>query len=549
MGKKTLAGFVAAALILGFGGSAFAVSGYLTQFNTRYGTAATPLNTCNVCHSPSIVFNPYGDAFLASGNNFASIESADSDGDGFGNLAEIQARTFPGNPASVPAAADTTRPSVTAFSLPATSTALTVPITALTASDNVGVTGYMVTEAPAAPAATAAGWSLTPPTSFAFTAAGAKTLFAWAKDAAGNVSASLSAAVTITLSDAVPPTVTGFSVPPTSATLQVPITVFTASDNVGVTGFMVTESPAAPAAAAAGWSPAPPTSFAFASFGVKTLFAWAKDAAANVSAGLSAPVTLAPPPPPPKSPAVMGLYTNGAWFLDNNGNWVWEGCGADACLPAFGGLPGDVPVTGDWNGNGTKGIAIYRQGSWYLDKNGNGAWDGCEVDGCLGPFGGSAADVPVVGDWTGDGIAKIGIYRQGSWYLDKNGNGAWDGCEVDGCLGPFGGYAADIPVAGDWTGDGIAKIGVYRQGEWYLDNNGNGAWDGCGADTCVDLFGGLPIDRPIVGDWTGDGIAKIGIYQNGLWFLDKNNTGTWDDCAVDICISGFGSAADMPVAK
>jgi hypothetical protein len=156
----------------------------------------------------------------------------------------------------------------------------------------------------------------------------------------------------------------------------------------------------------------------------------------------------------------------------------------------------------------------------------------------------------VAGDWTGDGLAKIGIYRQGQWYLDKNGNGAWDGCEVDICLPAFGGYPGDVPVAGDWTGDGLAKIGIYRQGQWYLDKNGNGAWDGCAIDTCYDSFGGLPIDKPVVGDWTGDGITKVGIYQNGAWYLDRNGNGRWNDCGVDICMTGFGGlSGDIPLAR
>ena len=45
---------------------------------------------------------------------------------------------------------------------------------------------------------TATGWSGTAPTSYTFTAPGAKTLYTWAKDAAENVSAGVSAAVTVT---------------------------------------------------------------------------------------------------------------------------------------------------------------------------------------------------------------------------------------------------------------------------------------------------------------------------------------------------------------
>jgi hypothetical protein len=38
---------------------------------------------------------------------------------------------------------------------------------------------------------------------------------------------------------------------------------------------------------------------------------------------------------------------------------------------------------------------------------------------------------------------------QGYWYLDTDGNGAWDGCSIDACLGPFG-VSGDLPVVGQW---------------------------------------------------------------------------------------------------
>jgi DNA-binding beta-propeller fold protein YncE len=98
---------------------------------------------------------------------------------------------------TVGATGDTAAPTVTAFTIPATSSSLTVPITTLTASDNTGVTGYLVNESSTKPSATASGWSATPPASYTFTSTGTKTLYAWAKDAAGNVSSSRSASVTV----------------------------------------------------------------------------------------------------------------------------------------------------------------------------------------------------------------------------------------------------------------------------------------------------------------------------------------------------------------
>jgi tripartite motif-containing protein 71 len=92
---------------------------------------------------------------------------------------------------------ESTAPTVTAFTIPATSSSLTVPITTLTATDDTAVTGYLVNESSTKPSATASGWSATPPASYTFISTGTKTLYAWAKDAAGNVSSSRSATVII----------------------------------------------------------------------------------------------------------------------------------------------------------------------------------------------------------------------------------------------------------------------------------------------------------------------------------------------------------------
>ncbi|OGZ35099.1 MAG: hypothetical protein A2174_00435 [Candidatus Portnoybacteria bacterium RBG_13_41_18] len=92
---------------------------------------------------------------------------------------------------------DTTAPTVTIFTIPSTSGGLTVSPISIVATDNVGVVGYIITESAAAPSASASGWSATAPTNYIFSSAGSKTLYAWAKDAAGNVSASKGAIVVI----------------------------------------------------------------------------------------------------------------------------------------------------------------------------------------------------------------------------------------------------------------------------------------------------------------------------------------------------------------
>ena len=250
----------------------------------------------------------------------------------------------------------------------------------------------------------------------------------------------------------------------------------------------------------------------------------------------------------------IAVYRDGFWSLDANGNGQWDGCqqsgGRDLCF--YFGDASDQAVVGDWTGTGKSALGVFRDGFWYLDANGNGQWDDCQQSGgrdlCL--YFGTGSDQAVVGDWTGTGKSALGVFRDGFWYLDANGNGQWDDCQQDFCFG-FG-LPGDRPVAGDWTGTGKSAPGVFRDGFWYLDANGNGQWDGCqqsgGRDLC--LYFGAASDQPVVGDWIGTGKSTLGMFRDGFWSLDANGNGQWDDCqqngGQDLCI-WFGISNDRPV--
>ncbi len=93
---------------------------------------------------------------------------------------------------------DTTAPTITAFSVPASPTMLNIPITTFTASDDAILTGYLITESATPPLVGDSGWTATAPTIYPVASMGSYTLYAWVKDAAGHVSANSSAAVNIT---------------------------------------------------------------------------------------------------------------------------------------------------------------------------------------------------------------------------------------------------------------------------------------------------------------------------------------------------------------
>jgi hypothetical protein len=85
--------------------SALARPSYLTIFNNKYGTAGTVLDDCTVCHTSVPARNPFGTDFLNAGADAAALDAianTDSDGDGATNITEINALTFPGDPASFP---------------------------------------------------------------------------------------------------------------------------------------------------------------------------------------------------------------------------------------------------------------------------------------------------------------------------------------------------------------------------------------------------------------------------------------------------------------
>jgi uncharacterized membrane protein len=238
-----------------------------------------------------------------------------------------------------------------------------------------------------------------------------------------------------------------------------------------------------------------------------------------------------------------GLYRDGMWVQDDNGRHDFDATnpGAHHSL-IFGGLAGDIPVTGDWTGSGERRVGVYRHGLWVLDWNGNGISDPQDR---TYAFGGLDSDIPVVGDWSGDGRTKLGVYRGGAWLLDLNGDGKFE--EGVDAVFHFGGTPDDIPVVGDWSGTGTSKIGLYRSGVWLLDWNGNGRYDEPGSAHPDKLihFRGQPGDIPIVGNWAGDGKPRLGFVRQGsTWIVDFS--GDYRLNSGDLVFS-FGAKGFVPV--
>jgi hypothetical protein len=215
--------------------------------------------------------------------------------------------------------------------------------------------------------------------------------------------------------------------------------------------------------------------------------------------------------------------SNGALYLKNQNTTGF------ADIQINYGISGDCPLTGDWDGNGTDTIGIYRNGSFYLRNSNTIGF--ADLQFTFGTTGGQ----PIAGDWNNDGVDTVGIYRSPAITFELRNSNSAGAPQMVFALGLPG----DIGIAGDWNGDGIDSTGVFRptNGALYLKNaNTTGFAD-------VQINYGIGGDYPVTGDWDGNGTDTIGIYRNGQFYLRNSNTIGFADMVFALGIPG-----DMPIA-
>ena len=206
-----------------------------------------------------------------------------------------------GNTFLVPDGVDTqapTSPSITINSGQA-QTLSTSATLSLAASDTIGVTGYFVSETNTTPSA-GAFTAITATTSYsanvAFTlsaGAGVKTVYAWFKDAADNISTVVSDTVELISSDTNFPlngTISLAGGATTTSSTSITATI-TATDNIAVTHYYLSETKTTPTAVnfvdtftTSSTSVSETVNFTLSGGdGQKIVYAWFKDAADNIS--------------------------------------------------------------------------------------------------------------------------------------------------------------------------------------------------------------------------------------------------------------------------
>jgi murein DD-endopeptidase MepM/ murein hydrolase activator NlpD len=246
------------------------------------------------------------------------------------------------------------------------------------------------------------------------------------------------------------------------------------------------------------------------------------------------------------------------WFTNT---WILND-GPDATSgPTYNfGSRGDIPIVGDWDCDGYESAGLVRVNKstggvqWYFDDD--SAWGGGATDGPVSW--GGRGDIPIIGDWNGDGCDDPGVKKANSnqWVLGKLTRAG-----AASTITQYKAYnwanAKHWPIAGAWkttsasqscvnpipkAGVGVTFINASTGAfEWHFDDELNGL-------TNRSFGWGTRGDHPLVGHWDnacrhGIGIARTNATNGGHDWIINNVTDNQGDLTFQ-----WASASDFSIA-
>lgn len=215
---------------------------------------------------------------------------------------------------------------------------------------------------------------------------------------------------------------------------------------------------------------------------------------------------------------VPGVFSGGVWQFRTD----------ESRTTVRWGISGDVPVPGDYNGDGFSDLAVYRpsDSSWWIALQGIAPEN---VGTQWFAFWGEAGDIPVPADYDGDGATDIAVFRPttATWYTVGSSSGA--------AVVHFG-KPGDLPVPGDFFGDGRDRVATWQSDSaWWSVQEGGGAlrWQWGSAD-----------DAPVLSDADGDGALELSVYRPraGTWYRRLSQSSF-----ANVEVTQWGLPQDLPL--
>ncbi|MGD9560856.1 MAG: FG-GAP repeat domain-containing protein [Pyrinomonadaceae bacterium] len=219
-----------------------------------------------------------------------------------------------------------------------------------------------------------------------------------------------------------------------------------------------------------------------------------------------------------------------AVWRGSNGNWMVMGqTGSAATTFSFGlGSLGDVPLVGDYDGDGKTDFSVFRPGTtstFYVWPSGGGSYWGYNW--------GGGVDKLAVGDFDGDGKTDYAIARPDTvagtltWWVTTSSNSSH--------FAVSWGTPTDELAVADYDGDGKADVAVFRSSDenFYIIRS---------SDLQAAVFNIGETGTVVSSDFDGDGKADPAIYvsSTATWYIRQSTTNS-------VVSHQWGSPGNIPV--